>query len=295
MKLTAEDLKQLSEYAITAATRAGELIADFLKKEVEVKRKTAGENLASQVVTEVDFLSQNIILKTLASTFKKYDLALLTEENPDDGSRLQKDYFWCIDPLDGTLPFIEKRPGFSVSIALVDKSGKAVIGVIYDPIHQKIYHAVDRNGAFKNGKNWTLITPSNKNNCLTFITDRSFEQHIHYNTVLQKLKERGAELGLTDFKIIQHGGAAMNAIWVLENQPACYFKFPKTKLGGGSIWDFAASACLFNEIGENASNIHGNALHLNAPNSTFMNEQGLVFASNLSLYQFVIDLYKSLQ
>lgn len=34
-------------------------------------------------------------------------------------------------------------------------------------------------------------------------------------------------------KIIQQGGAAMNACWVLEQEPACYFKFPKPEAGGG--------------------------------------------------------------
>ena len=55
---------------------------------------------------------------------QKYDFGILTEETPDNGSRLVKDYFWCVDPLDGTLPFTEGTPGYSVSIALVSKSGR---------------------------------------------------------------------------------------------------------------------------------------------------------------------------
>ena len=48
-----------------------------------------------------------------------YDLALLTEESEDDRSCFEKDYFWCIDPLDGTLPFTRNEAGYSVSIGLV--------------------------------------------------------------------------------------------------------------------------------------------------------------------------------
>ena len=57
---------------------------------------------------------------------ERYDLALLTEELEDDGSRHVKDYFWCIDPIDGTLPFTQKKPGYGVSIALVARDGASV-------------------------------------------------------------------------------------------------------------------------------------------------------------------------
>ena len=51
---------------------------------------------------------------------------VLTEETEDDGGRLRADYFWCVDPLDGTLPFIEGRPGSAVSIALIARDGTPV-------------------------------------------------------------------------------------------------------------------------------------------------------------------------
>jgi len=44
-------------------------------------------------------------------------------------------------------------------------------------------------------------------------------------------------------------GAAINAMQVLDNPPGFYFKFPKPQEGGGSLWDFAASAAIFNECG----------------------------------------------
>ena len=99
-------------------------------------------------MTEVDFKSQQIILELIEPTLEKYDLALLSEEKEDDHSRFQKDYFWAIDPLDGTLPFIENMDGFAVSIALVSKAGIPIIGAVFDPTNSTLYHAIKGCGAF---------------------------------------------------------------------------------------------------------------------------------------------------
>jgi 3'-phosphoadenosine 5'-phosphosulfate (PAPS) 3'-phosphatase len=87
----------------------------------------------------------------------------------------------------------------------------------------------------------------------------------------------------------------MNACWVLEKQPACYFKFPKPELGGGSLWDFAATACIFQEAGALVSDINGNTLELNRHDSTFMNHQGALYSSHAVLAEKIIKLYDKLK
>ena len=84
----------------------------------------------------------------------------------------------------------------------------------------------------------------------------------------------------------------MNACSVLENFPACYFKFPKSKNGGGSIWDFAATTCIYQELGLPATNFEGGKLDLNRKDSTFMNHQG-VFYANLRINKQLIDAQTS--
>ena len=76
---------------------------------------------------------------------------------------------------------------------------------------------------------------------------------------------------------------------VLEHAAACYIKLPKPEDGGGSIWDFAATACIVREAGAWVSNIHGAELDLNRRDSTFMNHQGVVFASSEQLASTLID------
>ena len=113
------DLTALSELALQAALEAGQVIRSYRERNVEVKYKDVGSTPASQVVTEVDRAAQDAILKRLEPSRKECDIALLTEESEDDRSRLEKEHFWCIDPMDGTLSFVQGQEGYSVSIALV--------------------------------------------------------------------------------------------------------------------------------------------------------------------------------
>lgn len=265
---------QLLVAAIEAAETAGKMIARTRPQNVQ--RKEGGESLASQVLTEVDEKSQQMILEILAPTFAEFDLALLTEESEDDHSRFEKEFFWCIDPIDGTLPFIDGIPGYSVSIALVARDGTPHIGVIYDPVEHNCWHAMKGGGIFKNGQPWLFRDHGSR---LQLITDRSFKNHPRFFQCLEKLElDEAAQVRMT-------GGAAMNAIWVLENAPACYFKFPKVGKGGGSLWDFAATACLFEEAGAVATDFFGDPLDLNRADSTFMNHRGILFATDDELAQ----------
>ena len=77
-------------------------------------------------------------------------------------------------------------------------------------------------------------------------------------------------------------GAVLNAIFVLENGPACMIKHPKKENGGGSIWDYAATACIYNALGLSATNYKGEKLDLNRKEGTFMNHEG-VFYDNTKL------------
>lgn len=272
------DLVHLNKIAIKAALSAGKIIQKHMNDDFLVKKKNTGTSYASQVVTEVDLACEKAILTHILPTCNQFDLALLSEETEDDGSRFNKDYFWCIDPLDGTLPFINKQPGFSVSIALVAKDGTPQIGVVFDPSTNSLYNAIKGNGVFKNQQPWII---NHTNNHLTYVTDRKLSDTPRSTEIKKLLNENVKKLNLNGVKEISGSGSVLNAIHVLENGPACMFKFPKKENGGGSIWDFAATACIFNELGLSATNFNNNKLDLNKINGSFMNHEG-VFYSNFN-------------
>lgn len=291
MKLTDHDLAQLLALAQTAATKAGAHIQARVGRHRESNRKEGGNTLASQVVTEVDLESQELILETLAESIEEFQFGLLTEESEDDASRLETDFFWCIDPLDGTLPFMEGVAGYSVSIALVSRAGEPALGVIHNPASGDTFHARRGKGAFKNREPLPDTAPS-KSSSLTWIMDRSMKALENAGEIFDHMQMIAEKLGYSGFTTIDHAGAALNGAWVTQHSPAVYFKFPKAEKGGGSLWDFAASACLMKEWGQPATDILGKPLHLNPQGSTFMNMGGVIYASECELKTAIIELWK---
>ena len=270
------DLIKLKNIAIEAAQEAGKVIRQFIDKDVPTELKETGTNLSSQVVTEVDRMSEQAILSVINPSCIEYNLALVTEETEDDLSRMDLDYFWCIDPMDGTLAFINQVPGFTVSIALVSRDGTPIIGVIHDPSTLNVYYAIKGRGAYKNDR---PIENSHRNNYLTYATDKTLAKTPRRKEMISILEAEVRRSGLKGFKELSGGGAVINAIRVLENPPACMIKFPKKEQGGGSIWDYAATACIFHELGLRATDFSGEKLKLNRSGDSFMNHEGIFYSN----------------
>lgn len=271
MQLTSEDIYQLYILAINTATKAGEYIAQHRPNNIQSKE--AGSSNASQVVTEVDNKSQEIILKGLSDSIRSYDLGLLAEESDDDGSRLTKDFFWCVDPLDGTLPYIEGRAGYAVAISLIKQDGTPYIGVMYDPLTRSCYSAYKGNGAYHNGVRY--VKQEVLNDYLTIIHHRSILKEDSFSDIIEEQSRRCPEI--SKHKLIDQGGAVMNAMWNLNSKPSVYFAYPKQKIGGGCIWDYASAVCFYNELGMSATTYSGKSLNLNAHDTIYMNKCGVLF------------------
>lgn len=268
--LSPSELIELKAVVEDVSVKAGEIIERRKTEGFQVNQKTAGDSVASQIVTEIDKEVENYILSDLNARTDMYDFGVLTEEQVDDGSRFEKPYFWCIDPLDGTLPFVEGKEGYSVSIALVSKSGESVLGVVFDPINDVLYSAIKGMGASKNGVPFYKTKPDSGE--YTLVIDRSFFGSEEEIVVVRDFENQYGKLHIKNI-----GGAVMNALWVVENQASSYFKPAKPKKGGGSIWDFAATSCICNEAGLKVTDSFGDFLFLNNPNTTFMNRKGVVY------------------
>jgi 3'(2'), 5'-bisphosphate nucleotidase len=242
-----DNLNQLYAIAKEAAIEASKAIQYHFNRDIEIKEKD-GTSAANSIVTQSDIDSQKAILEILEPTRLKYDLGLITEEETCDNSRFEKDYFWCIDPLDGTLNFSQKKEGYSISIALVSKAGIPILGLVLNPATNDIYHAIKGHGAFKNDKKLQIKSNSK------------------------------------DVSIIEGQGAVMNAINTIEMAPAIYYKLPKKTKGGGSTWDYAATSIIQSEAGGFNSDYGMKRLNLNKQN-TFMNEYGIIYVSSIDLLE----------
>lgn len=293
VNLSDQTLSELCAQAIQAARLAGQIINYHCKQNITVEYKKIGKSIASQVVTKVDRQAQQAIIDILQPGCDQYDLALLAEEAEDDGLRHRKQAFWCIDPLDGTLAFINKTPGYAVSIALVSKAGKPLIGVVYDPLKNDLYYAIDGQGVFKNQQP-VFISPLNYDQPLILQIDPGFKVDSRLQQTRSGLQEIASQLGFRQAEIRFQAGAVMNACSILDQPNRCYFKYSRQDNSGGSIWDYAATACLFNEAGGFASDISGVPLELNRVANCFLNHRGLLYAGTQQIAQKIIQLNKNI-
>ena len=291
MKLTFDELTLLKDIACEAALSAGAIIKRFKGRDPGATAKESGSTKASQVVTEADLASQEAILSRILPTLLTFDIALLSEELEDDRSRLIKDYFWAIDPLDGTLPFIEGNDGYSVSISLLARSGTPVMGVVLDPETDTLYSAIKGHGAVCNQKHLHISKIASPHCHL--IVDRSLNETVTHSTVRDLFIEKLGKRGVSLVEAASLKGAVLNACDTLAKGPlALYFKPPRNAEGGGCIWDFAASSCIFSEAGGIVTDCYGEPLNLNSSESVYMNRQGVIFATTSEISRMCISSLK---
>jgi len=74
----------------------------------------------------------------------------LSEETADNAERLLVPRIWVVDPIDGTRDYMRGRPGWSVSVALIE-GGEPVLGVLDAPARGEAWRAVAGQGAWRNG------------------------------------------------------------------------------------------------------------------------------------------------
>ena len=159
---------------------------------------------------------------------------------------------------------------------MIAKDGTPYLGVVFDPSTDALYHAIKGKGAYKNGRPWTI---EKTNDYLTYVTDHKLKDTTRASEIEKLLNKNVEQLNLKGIKEIDGAGAVLNAILVLENGPACMMKLPKKESGGGSIWDFAATACIYKELGLPVTNFNGEPLDLNRKKGTFMNHEGVFYAN----------------
>ena len=125
-----------------AAREAGKIHIENLGnvKTIEFKAKNS-------LVTEVDRLSEELIISIIRDTYPEHDI--FAEES--GRQNIDSDHLWLIDPLDGTTNYAHAYPFFSVSIAL-EVNGMVELGLVYDPVKNEMFTAKRGRGAFLNGE-----------------------------------------------------------------------------------------------------------------------------------------------
>ena len=129
--------------SIEIAQSGGALALDYFKRVGTLEVLNKGQQ---DFVTEADQCVEIHIRKLIEDAFPSD--GIVGEEHAPKPSL--SGYTWVIDPIGGTANFINAIPVWSVVISIV-KDDQTQIGVIFDPVHDELYHAVRGHGAMLNG------------------------------------------------------------------------------------------------------------------------------------------------
>lgn len=155
------------DYVKNIAYEAGKLIMEIYDKDFPIEYKDDKSPL-----TEADIRSNELICRELGRRYP--DIPILSEENKEVPYKIRKDwdYYWCIDPIDGTKEFIKKNGEFTVNIALIHKE-TPVLGVVYAPALDDMYCAKKGDGAFKNDEKLPLLVNDSPEEKLSVVASKS--------------------------------------------------------------------------------------------------------------------------
>lgn len=219
------DLIKLTELAKNAALAAGKKILGVYYSEdenfgVEIKSDNSP-------ITKADQAAHKCIVNFLEQT----DLPILSEEGKTISYEIRKDweYFWMIDPLDGTKEFIKKNGEFTVNIALIH-DGQPIIGVVYAPVLDLMYWGNRTEGAWKQEGNGAIakLEKPQSIEVKTIVASRS-----HLSQETQTFIEQYPEAEVISM------GSSLKFMLVAEGKAQLYPRFSPTM-----EWDTAASQAI---------------------------------------------------
>lgn len=140
-------IRTAKELSIRAIMKAGQVAKDHFDTITEMHEK----GIFGDVVTEVDHKAERIILDEIVNYFPDHQID--SEESGNNGKT--SDWLWMVDPLDGTNNFAIGLPIFSSSITLMYRA-EPVLGVIYEPLVNRLYVTSKDEGAYCNQKRLQL-------------------------------------------------------------------------------------------------------------------------------------------
>ncbi|MCM8774538.1 MAG: inositol monophosphatase [Candidatus Omnitrophica bacterium] len=224
-------------FAITLAKEAGNFLWNNFGKVKEIKAK-GDRNLA----TELDKKAEEMIVERIKIKYPNH--GILAEEN--EKSKLDNDWLWIIDPLDGTHNYIRNIDIFGVSIGVVFK-GDFVLGVIYMPKDDELYVGEKNNGAYKNGKKIYVSSTNFLKECSV-----SFDSSIRYSP--DKMLPVLDNLAKNVFNIRMLGSSARVLSYIAEGKLDFAIEFHDMP------WDFAGGVCIIKEAQGEFTNLKGNPI-----------------------------------
>jgi myo-inositol-1(or 4)-monophosphatase len=258
--------------ASAIAREAGARLREFFSAGVETEYKGDVD-----LVTVADRTVEKLIRTRLAEAFPEH--GVYGEEGTRE--RMEGEFRWYVDPLDGTTNFAHGFPQFCVSLGLehrlggasAEEDGTIVAGVIYDPMRDELYTAERGHGAMLNGKPMHVSRIAVLAESLVSTGFPSRKRHDSPNIHFYH------EFTLRSHGVRRAGSAALDLAYVASGRLEAFWEFNLNP------WDTAAGILLVEEAGGRLSDFAGGPFQLNSRE---------VLASNGLIHDELVELFKDM-
>lgn len=224
-------------------------------------------------VTEADTRANAYIIGELQRAFPGD--GIVAEESEDQSDALKNGRCWYVDPVDGTKEFVARNGEFAVMLGLAI-DGESRLGVVYQPVTDKLYAGVVGNGATleQHGARRELrVSEVSDPRELQLVVSRS-----HRNRAVAKVV---AELGIT--KEMQTGSVGLKAGLIAERKADLYVHISDKS----SAWDACGPEAVLTAAGGRFTDMAGNPYRYGG---TDMRNRRGILACNAAAFDAVLPV-----
>jgi myo-inositol-1(or 4)-monophosphatase len=254
------------------AREAGARLREFLAAGVETEYKGDVD-----VVTVADRTVEKLIRGRLREAFPEH--GVYGEEGTRE--RMEGEFRWYVDPLDGTTNFAHGFPQFCVSMGLEHRApglaagedGTLVAGVIYDPTRDEFFYAERGKGAWLNRRRIRVSRIPDLAESLVATGFPSRKRHLSPNVHFYH------EFTLRSHGVRRAGSAALDLAWTACGRLEAFWEFNLNP------WDTAAGILLVEEAGGRITDFAGNRYRLDSRE---------VLASNGLIHDEMVALFRNM-
>lgn len=226
--MSAPELKARYELALDVARSAGQRAYEMFRRRDELVIESKGlQDMVSAADQETEAYIRAVVSKQFGND------GFLGEEGGME--RGDADYLWVIDPIDGTACFVNGMHAWCLSIGVL-RDGKPVIGVVYDPNSDEMFHAMSGGGAFVNDKRMRTSSAAEVNQGVLGV---GFSHRVPVSAFVPFLDRVLSSGGM----FIRNGSGALMLAYVAAGRLIGYFE-PHI-----NAWDCLAAIVLVQEAG----------------------------------------------
>ncbi|QOR68411.1 inositol monophosphatase family protein [Cytobacillus suaedae] len=258
------DLNEMYRNAMEWTREAGKRIRESFQTKLTIHTKSNADDL----VTNIDRETEQFFIQHIKAAYPSHKI--MGEEGFGDKIESLQGPVWIIDPIDGTMNFIHQQRNFAISVALYE-DGIGKFGMVYDVVHDELYHAISGGGAFLNDEQIPMLSSVELNKAIlginaTWVTDNKRIDSAILAPLVKSV--RGTR---------SYGAATLEFVYVVTGRLDAYISMRL------SPWDFAAGAILIEEVGGIVTTLNGNPLNFLGENT--------ILVTNKSLHKTIVEDY----